>query len=92
MEKSLSRPEQIRVVLRKHFGVILTRAQIIAECAKDHWNLEDKYFSMALSRMAANGEVDTYQLLGKRGYCLNYFYNVGRLCKNGRPLPHKKTL
>ena len=75
MERTLSRPERIREVFRKHPGVILTRAEICEfVCKNDDKNwwqnpTEFKYLSMALSRMVQNGEVNTYTLLGKHGYC-----------------------
>jgi hypothetical protein len=71
MERTLlSRPERIRNVFKKHPATILTRAQIMLKCGEG-WNIDTKYYSMALSRMVANGEVFSFKLLGRHGYCLS---------------------
>ncbi len=71
----MSRPEQLRRAFRKHSGRILTREQVIRyamgpETLDGWWHNLKKSYSMALSRMVQSGEVDSYKLLGKHGYCL----------------------
>jgi len=69
-KKTLSRPEQIRKIFRKYPNKILTRREILEKITAHSWFHQDYNYSMALSRMVQNGEVESFNLLGKHGYRL----------------------